>query len=56
VWLQEEKVVQLRMALHNAEQELVTMTSIVDTVIHLHPSTVRKCLHDDLGSRWALPS
>jgi hypothetical protein len=35
------------MALHHAEQELIYITSVIDAVIELHPSTFRQLMNED---------
>lgn len=49
---QEEQAASLRMALHAAEKEIVTMTAVVDGVLKLHPSTFKQISEEqDFNSR-----
>ena len=44
--VQEESLAQTKMALHHAEQELIYITSVIDAVIELHPSTFRQLMNE----------
>lgn len=48
--LQEENLAETRMALHHAENGLMFISSVVDAVMELHPSTFRQLANDIDGN------
>ena len=48
--VQEESLAETRMALHHAENGLMFISSVVDAVMELHPSTFRQLASDIDGN------